>query len=67
MSVIGFPVPAGRRSVPRREVPRKFRKNFSEVLSTLIIPRILRGVAQKSRAWRAPALSPGLIIISAVA
>ena len=58
--------PAGAPDRPR-EVSREFGKNFSKVLSTLIIPRVLRGGAEKTRAWRAPDLDLKLIIISAVA
>jgi hypothetical protein len=58
------------RSPPAPDGPGTFpgiQEKFSKVLSTLIIPRVLRAGAEKNRAWRAPDLDAGLIIISAVA
>jgi hypothetical protein len=52
------------------EAPKSFPKiqqNPPEVLSTLIISRVLRGWREKTRAWRASDLDLKLIIISAVA
>ncbi|MGO4192171.1 hypothetical protein AB4Y67_10925 [Arthrobacter sp. YAF17] len=58
---------AGRRAWTTPESFPKIQQKPPEVLSTLIIPRVLRGWSEKTRAWRAPELGLKLIIISAVA
>ena len=67
ISVIPGVEAAGRSAGTGPESFPQIQQNALEVLSTLIIPRVLRAWREKTRAWRAPDLDLKLIIISAVA